>query len=108
MECTGILEIDDEVALKVCVGTSDGVTEETQLNVYESTSDQLWRSVTVINVRETDCACIVSDRVNVEFWEELEGRLRYNTGKPPNIHLVRELPITYLLEQVENLLDAWR
>jgi hypothetical protein len=108
IECSGILEIDDDIALRVQAGRSQGVTEDTQFNVHESTSNQLWGSVVAINVRETYCDCIVSDRVNVEFWEKLEGRMRYNTEKPPNIHLIRELPITYLSELVENLLDAWR
>ena len=108
VECSGILEIDVRVALRVRAGLTAGVSEGTQFNVYESTNNQLWGSVVAINVREADCDCIVSDRANVEFWEKLEDRMRYNTEKPPNIHLVRELPIAYLLEQVESLLDAWR
>ena len=108
VECTGILDIDDEVALQIRVGTSNGITNGQQFNVYESTNNELWGRVVAINVRPFDCDCVPTDRVNIKFWQELERRMRYNTSKPPNVHLVRDLPVTYLTEQVENLLDNWR
>ena len=40
VECSGILEIDNDIALKVQAGRSQGVAEDTQFNVHESTSNQ--------------------------------------------------------------------
>ena len=108
IECTGILEIDNEVALQIRAGTSDGIRDGHQFNVYESMNNELWGRVVAINVRPFDCDCITTDRVNIEFWRELERRMRYNTSKPPNVHLVRDLPVIFLMEQVERLLDDWR
>ena len=108
IECTGILIIDNEVALQVQAGSSDGIEEGNQFNVYESTNNELWGRVVVVNVRSFDCDCVPTDRVNINFWQELERRMRYNTSKPPNVHMVRDLPVIFLMEQVEKLLDAWR
>ena len=108
IECSGILEIDNEVALRVQAGTTDGIAEGSRFNVYESTNNQLWGRVEAVSVRYYDCDCTPYDRGNVEFWEQLEGRMRYNTEKPPNVHLVRDVPIVYIMEQVENLLGNWR
>ena len=108
IECSGILEIDGGVALQVVAGTSNGVAEKMSFIVYEATSDQLWRRVEARNVRDFDCDCVPFDRENGEFWQTFEDRKRHNTGKPPNIYLLRDISEIYLMEEVNNLLDNRR
>jgi hypothetical protein len=108
IKCTGILDIDGGIGLKVQVGKNHGISEGSRFSVYEGTNNERWGGVTAVDIGDSSCDCVPYDRENIVFWEKLEGRMRYNTEKPPNIHLIRELPITYLSELVENLLDAWR
>ena len=108
IECSGILEIDGGVALQVLAGTSNGVAKGTRFRAYEATDNQLWGRVEAFNMRDADCDCIPFDRVNREFWGELENRKLYNTEKPPNIYLLLDIQEINLTEQIENLLDNWR
>ena len=106
--CSGILEIENEVALKVEAGSLDGIKTGVQFNVYESTGDQLWGRVVALEVRDYDCDCIPYDRVNPRFWEQLEDRIEYDTSKPSNVHIIRDVPESEMLESVLELLDNWR
>lgn len=109
VECSGILEIQGTVALRVLAGESQDIREGSKFNLYESTGDTYWGSVIAINVRASDCDCVPYDRANATFWENLEDRMRYDTSKPLNVYLARDASdYETALEHIIALLRHWR
>lgn len=111
VECSGILENEDKrtVALRVLAGEDQSIREGSKFNLYESTGDTYWGSVIAINVRALDCDCVPYDRANVAFWENLEDRMRYDTSKPPNVYLARDITdYETAMEHIIALLRHWR
>lgn len=104
--CLGILNRNGTVALRIGIGGSDIVGVGTRFNVYDSINDELWGRVEAVEVGDVTSLCEPTDRNNLEFWEHLEARMRFDTS-PPNIYLVLEIP-TELMDVVERLLDSWR
>ncbi len=105
VECLGIINREGTVALKVTSLASVVLTN--RFNVYDNVNKELWGRVEVVQVDETTCLCVPYDRVNPEFWEHLEDRMRYDTS-PPSVYLVRQLPEAELLEWVESILNIWK
>lgn len=109
VECSGILEIQETLALRVLAGESQGIQEGSKFNLYESTGDTYWGSVIVIDVRASDCDCVPYDRVNAAFWENLEDRMGYDTSKPSNVYLARDASdYETAMEHIIALLRHWR
>lgn len=111
VECSGILENEDKgtVALRVLAGEDQGIREGSKFNLYESTGATYWGSVTAVDVRASDCDCVPYDRANVAFWENLEDRMRYDTSKPPNVYLARDITdYETAMEHIIALLRHWR
>ena len=108
IDCTGILETDFGFALRVQAGGLQGITEGSRFNVHESTDNRLWGKVIAVEVRDDDCDCVPYDRVNEEFWVEIESRLRTDTSAPSNVHLIRDALDPGSLDGILRLLDDWR
>lgn len=108
VECSGIFERDGEVVVRVQAGRVNSIVEGAQFKVYESTGNQLWGVVQVVDVRSSDCDCTVYDRANPEFWEGLERRMKSDTLAPSNVYFVRNISISEIADAVEQLLDEWR
>lgn len=111
IECSGIFDMQGTVALKILAGSSQGIQPDDKLNLYEATGDECWGSVVAVNVRESDCDCRPHDRANVDFWEHLEDRMKYDTRKPPNVYLALALDTedyANAIKLIIALLRYWR
>lgn len=108
MTCTGILDRNGTVHLKVALTDSNVIGEGDQLYVHEEVDDGLWGVVRVVEyVEERSVICTPIDRTNSEFWEHLEDRMRFDTGAPNNVYLVRSIPSDFQ-RAIENFLNDWR
>ena len=107
IECLGIMEREGYVQLRLSIGSSSGITEGFSFRLLESTDSQQWGIVEVVNVGDTHSDCIPIVRSNENFWAALEDRMRYDTSSPSNIHLMIDLPESYM-QWTEWLLDNWR
>ena len=108
-ECSGIIEMRGTVALRVLAGRSHGIQPDDEFNLYEATGDECWGSVVAVDVRESDCDCILQDRANADFWESLESRMRRDTSKPPNVYLALDTgDYETAINRVTALLRRWR
>ena len=106
IKCLGIMEREGYVQLRLDIGLSSGITEGFSFRLLESTDNRQWGIVEVVNVGDTHSDCIPIVRSNEDFWAALEDRMRYDTSPPSNIHLVIDLPESYM-EWTEWLLDNW-
>ncbi len=106
--CSGILEIDGGIGLKVQVGKSHGINEGSRFSVYEGTNNERWGGVVAVDVGDCYCDCVPYDRENTVFWEKLEDRMKSDTSPPPHVYLVRDVEETKLIEAISELLDNWR
>ena len=106
IKCLGIMEREGYVQLRLDIGLSSGITEGFSFRLLESTDNRQWGMVEVVNVGDTHSDCIPIVRSNEDFWAALEDRMRYDTSSPSNIHLVIDLPESYM-EWTEWLLDNW-
>ena len=108
MTCTGILDRNGTVHLKVSLSDSEAIGEDDLLYVYEEADDDLWGVVRVVeHVADRHLMCIPTNRVNPRFWEHLEDRMRFDSTAPSNVYLVRSTPSDFQ-RVVENFLNDWR
>lgn len=107
MTCAGILDRNGTVHLKVRLVKSVKVDEGDPLYVHEAVNDATWGIVRVSDrVDDNYIVCEPIDRMNVDFWEHLEDRMKFDTSAP-NVYLVKLLP-TDFLRTTENFLNDWR
>lgn len=108
-ECSGIIEMQGTVALRILAGISQGIQPSDKFNLYEATGSVYWGSVVAVDVRESDCDCLPQDRAEVDFWESLEDRMKRDTSKPQNVYLVLDTDdYETALNHVTALLRRWR
>ena len=108
VSCLGIMETGGYVYLRLGIGSADGIRKGFPFQLFESTANQLWGIVEVVNVETNQCDCVPVIRVNEEFWTDLENRMRKDTSPPPNVHLVIGLPPPIMKELSDWLWDNWR
>ena len=106
-ECSGIIEMQGTVALRVSAGRSQGIQLGDKFNLYEATGGAYLGSVVAVDVRESDCDCLAQDRANVDFWESY--RKKYDTSMPPNVYLVLDTDnYETAIKRITELLRRWR
>ena len=108
MTCTGILDRDGTVHLKVATGDSDVIGKDDHLYVFEQVGNNIWGVVRVVaQVADRHVICTPTNRVNPQFWDNLEYRMKFDTTAPESIYLVRKTPSDFQ-RTVENFLNDWR
>ena len=107
VEATGIDEQKGSVIIRLGSGANGGVIVGDKFSVINNASRQSWGVVQVINAEDTSCVCEVSDRINEEFWEEMESRVRRDPSPPAGVTYRRQI-LEGALEAVEQLLQSWR
>ena len=106
VKCLGIMEREGTVALRIAYGDGDGAKRDILFSVHDFVNHELWGQVKIVEAGESTSLCIPSDIINTDFWEHLEGRMRFDSS-PPGVYLVRVLP-PHLEESVDELLNDWR
>lgn len=104
--CLGILEINGGVGLRVDLNAAEISEILWMLNVYDAANNDLWGRVNFVEAQDSSCIYEPLDRTNPEFWEYLEGRMKFDTTAP-SVYLVLEPP-SNLITSVDHLLNAWR
>ena len=108
-ECSGIMEMQGTVALKILAGELQGIQSGDKFNLYEATGGAYWGSVVAVSVREYDCDCRLYNRANADFWESLEDRVMHDTSQPPNVYLALDTDdYETAIKRITALLRHWR
>ena len=111
MTCAGIMEQNGTVNLKIKLSDSSAVGADDLLYVHEKVNGAVWGVVRVVELSDNcHAVCEPTDRINRQFWEHLENRMRFDNSAPTNVYLVRSTPSDYMgyALVVENFLDEWR
>ena len=104
----GITPIDDDVGVGLPLGLRDGLATGDQFVVLNAASQEKWGVIQVYEVHEDSCICSVFDRINLEFWDSLETRMRREASPPQGVTIRREIPEEHLLDWLTRLLKTPR
>ena len=104
----GITPIDDDVAVGLPLGLRDGLATGDRFVVLNAASQETWSVIQVHEIHEGSCICSVLDRINLEFWNSLETRMRQDASPPQGVTIRRELPDEHLLDWLTRLLRTPR
>ena len=108
VEPSGITPIEDDVGVGLPLGLQDGLTTGERFVVLNTASQAKWGVLQVSQIQENSCVCTVFDRINPNFWDSLEGRMRHDASPPQGVSIRREIPEEYLLDWLSRLLKAPR
>ena len=100
----GITTVDDGVGVVLPIGRQDGVMEGERFIIENFADQEKWGTLQVAWVNENTCTCSVSDRINEEFWGNLERRMRSEPSFPNGVAVRREIPEEYILDWLQALL----
>ena len=79
----------------------------TRFQVTNTATEIVWGIVEVVEAQDTSCVCQVSDRINIEFWDEMELRMYRDASPPLGVTIPKEFPEGLLIEEVLHLVKQW-
>lgn len=106
VQATGIGARRGDIVIRLAVGTIGSVGVDDKFDVLNAATREKWGMLEVIEVEDTSCVCRVSDRMNVDFWHELEQRMERDPAPPAGVTFSREAP-PGLLDFVRRLVRTW-
>jgi hypothetical protein len=107
VQATGIGSREGSVVMRLAISSQSTDLLGVKFEVLNSASKEKLGTLEVIEIEDTSCLCSVFDRINVEFWEGLEERMRRDPSPPSGITISREFP-DGLLELMQDLVRSWR
>lgn len=107
VEAIGIGSREGSIVIRLNLGTQTTDLLGIKFEILNSASKEKLGTLEVIEIEDTSCLCSVFDRINVEFWESLEERMRRDPSPPSGITISREFP-DGLLEFMQDLVRNWR
>ena len=108
VESIGITPIDDDVGVGLPLGLRDGLATGDRFVVLNAASQEKWGVIQVYEINQDSCICSVFDRINLEFWDSLETRMRREASPPQGVTIRREIPKEHLLDWLSRLLKTPR
>ena len=99
-EVSAISERDGTVILVVQAGTSSGLVSGMRLEVRTIGANDLWGVIELKEVHEGKSFGAPVDRINPDFWEHLEDRVRRDSAPPQGVVLV-----PYIMPEIANIMD---
>jgi hypothetical protein len=85
-------EKDGTVNLILDAGANNGIEHDTLFDVLTEHGGDLFGQVKVTAIETQKCWAEPINRVNVQFWEGLEDRMKQDVSPPPNMVAKRRLP----------------
>ncbi len=88
----GLKNNSGTVNLILEAGVNDGVSLEVMLDVVTKPGGERYGEVRVIQLSNGVSIVSPTNRINVEFWEKLEDRMRSDPSPPPNVVAKLQIP----------------
>ena len=108
VEPIGITPTEEGVGIGLPLGSRDGLVRGERFIVLNAASQEKWGALHIYDVLENSCICTVFDRINPEFWADLEDRMRYDASPPQGVIIKREIPEDHLLDWLSRLSNTPR
>ena len=106
IQSEGIDERRGSVIIRLGIGSYRNVALGDRFDVVNNASRQIWGRLEAIEVDDNSCVCDVFDRINEDFGQELESRMRRDPSPPEGVIFSREMPAD-LLEYMRRLIRNW-
>lgn len=94
------------IVIRLAVGVIGSVGVGDKFDVLNAATREKWGMLEVMEVEDASCVCRVSDRMNVDFWHDLEQRMERDPSPPAGVTFSREAPLG-LLDFVRRLVRTW-
>ena len=108
VQASGIGSREGDVVVGLASGAREGVTLGHRFAVFNTASQEKLGVMEVSEISERPCVCSVVDRINPDFWANLERRMGSDPAPPQGITIRREVPEEELLDRLTVLLKNWR
>ena len=109
IQSPGIAIEEGRLVVRLACGTRDQSGLGQRFLVVNNASKEIWGALEAYRVDSDSCLCLVSDRINVEFWESLERRANTEPTLPEGITVTREVPDEEeLISLLRTALGLWR
>lgn len=108
IESIGITPTEEGVGIGLPLGTRERLVRSERFVVLNAASQEKWGTLQVYSLKEDSCICTVFDRMNSEFWADLENRMRYDASPPQGVIIKREIPEDFLLDWLSRLMNTPR
>lgn len=106
VEALGIGEQSGSVVIRLAVGSNESIVVGDKFEAVNTATGDKLGVVEVIEVEGDSCLCSVFDRMNLEFWDELELRMRRDPSPTAGVTFLREVPGEFLAS-VRKVLQRW-
>lgn len=97
VEALGIGERDGSVVIRLELGSNQPAMIGDRFDAFNLASGEKWGVIEATEISSDSCICSVFDRINVEFWQGLEIRMRTDAAPPTGIKFSREVPENILV-----------
>lgn len=88
----GLTNNSGTVNLILEASSSDGIYPKARLDIITDPGGEIYGEVQVIQISNSGCKVSPTNRINTEFWEKLEDRMKSDPSPPPNIVAKRQIP----------------
>jgi hypothetical protein len=92
-----ISEQHGDLVVRLPLGADNGLTSEQRIQAANSATGEILGVLSPLDIGRTACLCIVFDRMNVDFWDDLDNRKRRNFSPPSGVKFAREIPDRFLV-----------
>ena len=95
------------LVIRLPLGKREGADSEQVIRAINEATGEVLGYLEFLEIDENSSLCIVSDRIAIDFWEDLEGRKRKDFRPPPGVLFSRNVPEGYL-QYLEMIVSIWR
>jgi hypothetical protein len=88
----GLKNSSGTVNLILEAGVNDGVSLGMTLDVVTQPGGEKYGEVQVIQLSNGGCIVLPTNRINIEFWEKLEDRMKSDPSPPANVAARLQMP----------------
>ena len=97
---------EGRLIIRLATDSSVAVTEGEKFEVLNTASGRILGTLEVTATEDTSCLCQVFDRIDTDFWQELEERARSNPAPPSGVTFSRALPEGFW-DFVQKIVGNW-
>ena len=92
VQAVSIGERNGSLVIRLPLGEDSGMVSGQRFSAINLATGGLLGVIESFDVEKLSCSCSLSGSINIEFWEELEARMRREFSPPAGVIFSREIP----------------